>query len=301
MAYCGNVCESLYTMYSGCSTHPPWSRVRAATDEKWAALIRTLWRPQIIPHWPGGRVRLAEAGAHNEHAALATLVGFRVDVALAAEGGEVGARAEELPSVCAGVARVETLQHQAWNEARGRAVEEEELVHVDAVKRLHLDRVDVEHGHLLVAEPDLILHRSEVLVLQPPRKDLLDPNDFELGRFTVRVALLRSNVARDLIDKALLEVRRHRVVVLQLHLPGLAVLRVVRETAEQRVHRSCRSAVVISPALPRERHGAHKNSLVLRLGHTERWVVAGAPPWRRRRPSSASLTLARNANSDRSD
>ena len=117
---------------------------------------------------------------------------------------------------------------------------EQELVHVGAFEGANRDRIDgvLQRGELAAAQTNLVLHGSKVLVLKPLRKDLFDPYDLELGRLAVRVALLGPTVARNSLHEASLKVCVHGVVGPQRLLPGLAVLRVVRQTAEQSTYRA---------------------------------------------------------------
>ena len=140
----------------------------------------------------------------------------------------------------AGIPRVEALEDKPRNQAGGRAVIEQELVHVGAFEGANRDRIDgvSQRGELAAAQTNLVLHGSKVLVLKPLRKDLFDPYDLELGRLAVRVALLGPTVARHSLHEASLKVRVHGIVGPQRLLPGLAVLRVVRQAAEQSTHRA---------------------------------------------------------------
>ena len=204
------------------------------------ALVGTLGRSQRLPHRCLGGVRLTKAGANHERASLTVLVGLGVDVRLAAVAREVRTSAEQLAKVRAGIPRVETLEDKPRNQAGGRAVIEQELVHVGAFEGANRDRIDgvSQRGELAAAQTNLVLHGSKVLVLKPLRKDLFDPYDLELGRLAVRVALLGPTVARHSLHEASLKVCVHGVVGPQRLLPGLAVLRVVRQAAEQSTHRA---------------------------------------------------------------
>ena len=100
------------------------------------ALVRTLGRPQRLAHRCLGGVRLTKAGANQERASLG------VDVRLAAVAREVRTGAEELAKVRAGIPRVEALEDKPRNQAGGRAVIEQELVHVGAFEGVNRDRLD---------------------------------------------------------------------------------------------------------------------------------------------------------------
>ena len=87
-------------------------------------------------------MRLTKAGANQERASLTVLIGLGVDVRLAAVAREVRTSAEQLAEVRAGIPRVEALEDKPRNQAGGRAVIEQELVHVGAFEGANRDRID---------------------------------------------------------------------------------------------------------------------------------------------------------------